>query len=182
MARKNPKKIKMGQRQQKQVRCHCGRPAVLRSAEGFCRTYREGEMVYVCSAYPACDSYVRASPDTLEPMGSLVWPELRRLRFEAHQVFNRLYLTGLMSKTQAYQWLARTVQAPMGHAHIGYLGEHYCRVVIQESKRLLQNWQRLRPQRIKWKGGTQYGAHATRASTGRGEYGSGRHGPARLHP
>ena len=29
-----------------QVRCHCGRPAVLRSAEGICKTYRPGAKVY----------------------------------------------------------------------------------------------------------------------------------------
>lgn len=162
---KNKKKFRAGQRVQKQVRCHCGRLAVLRSAEGICQTHREGEMIYVCSAYPACSSYVRARPDTLEPMGSLAWPELRKLRFEAHQVFDQLHQTGLMSKAQAYQWLAHTVQAPMGHAHIGHLGEHYCKVVIQESGKLLQNRQRLEPQKIVWKGGTQHGTHTTRAGT-----------------
>ena len=151
MAQKNQKKFGMGQKHQKQVRCHCGRPALLRSAEGICRTHRAGEMLYVCSAYPACDSYVRARPDTLEPMGSLAWPELRRLRFEAHQMFDQLHQTGLMSKAQAYQWLAHTVQSPMGHAHIGHLGEHYCEVVIQESSKLLRNRQRLQHRGIEWR-------------------------------
>ena len=41
-----------------QLRCHCGSPAVLRSAEGLCRTHRPGAMAYVCSRYPACDSFV----------------------------------------------------------------------------------------------------------------------------
>jgi len=49
----------------------------------------------------------------------------------------------LMSRQEAYRWLACMVQAPMSHAHIGYLGEYYCKVVIQESKKLLD--QRLRP-------------------------------------
>ena len=42
-----------------------------------------------------------------------------------------------MTKQAAYQWLANTVQAPMSHAHIGHLGEYYCRVVIEESEKLL---------------------------------------------
>ena len=41
-----------------------------------------------------------------------------------------------MSKRDAYQWLAMTVQAPMAHAHIGHLGEYYCQVVIDERKLL----------------------------------------------
>ena len=29
--------------------CHCGSPAILRSAEGLCRTHRPGAMAYVRS-------------------------------------------------------------------------------------------------------------------------------------
>lgn len=120
-----------------QLRCHCGRPAVLRSAEGVCKTHRPGAMVYVCADYPACDSFVMAHPETLAPMGSLAGPELRRMRYEAHQAFDQLHRSGLMTRTEAYQWLSYTVQAPMRHAHIGHLGEYYCKVVIQESRELL---------------------------------------------
>ena len=52
--------------------------------------------------------------------------------------FNRLYESRLMSKKSAYQWLSMVVQAPMSHAHIGHLGENYCQVVIDESRKLLQ--------------------------------------------
>ena len=85
--------------------CHCGRPAVLRDAKEVCRTRREGEKAYVCSGYPACDSFVLAHPNTLEPMGSLAGPELRRLRFEAHRQFGQLHKAGIMTKRQSYQWL-----------------------------------------------------------------------------
>ena len=64
--------------------------------------------------------------------------KLRQLRYAAHQEFNKLYQSGLMTKREAYQWLAMTVQAPMAHAHIGHLGEYYCQVVIDESRKLLQ--------------------------------------------
>ena len=84
-----------------QVRCHCGRPAVLRSAEGICKTHRPDAKVYVCSGYPACDSFVMAHPGTLEPMGTLAPPELRRLRYEAHQQFDQLHKSGLMTRREA---------------------------------------------------------------------------------
>lgn len=119
------------------LRCHCGSHVVLRDAGDVCRVHREGAKAYVCARYPACNSYVMAHPDTLEPMGSLAGPELRRLRYEAHQQFNRIYESGLMSKQEAYQWLAGVVQAPMRHAHIGHLGDYYCREVIRKSRELL---------------------------------------------
>ena len=141
-----------------QLKCHCGRPAVLRSAEGICKTHRPGAMVYVCSDYPACNSFVMAHPNTLAPMGSLAGPELRRLRYEAHQEFDRLYKTGLMTRNEAYRWLSYIVQAPMSHAHIGHLGEYYCRMVIRESRKLLS--QKLGPEMIlaKAAGGEYYAA------------------------
>ncbi len=118
-----------------QLRCPCGCQAVLRPLDEV----RPGAMAYVCIRYPRCNSYVMAKPDNLEPMGTLAGPELRRLRREAHIHFNRIYESGLMTKRDAYKWLANAVQAPMSHAHIGHLGEYYCKVVIQESEKLLAN-------------------------------------------
>lgn len=119
-------------------RCpYCGSIAILRSAEGIYRSHSAGKMLYVCKKYPACDSYVRVHPGTSIPMGTLANKKLRELRQEAHRCFDRLYLEGLMTKDEAYLWLAEIVSAPLAQAHIGYLGEYYCRRVIEESQKLL---------------------------------------------
>ena len=115
------------------MRCpYCGSPVVLRSADGI---YKE-------SRYPACDAYVRVHEGTDKPVGSLADHRLRKLRKEAHDSFNRLYLTGAMTKDQAYAWLAGMIQAPRSQAHIGYLREYYCEQVIKQSKAILANRQR----------------------------------------
>lgn len=114
-------------------------------------------MVYVCSRYPKCDSYVMAYSDTLEPMGSLAGPELRKRRQEAHRALARLVSEGLMSKRQAYQWLARVVSAPGRHAHIGHLGLYYCDLVIRESNALLERHRTPKDKKAR-KGGGQYAA------------------------
>jgi hypothetical protein len=44
-----------------------------------------------------------------------------------------------MSKEDAYCWLASILAAPLGQAHIGYLGEYYCKQVIEASKQQLEN-------------------------------------------
>lgn len=105
-------------------------------------------MLYVCSRYPECDAYVRVHKGTKTPVGSLADHNLRALRKEAHRYFNRLYESGLMDKQDAYQWLADIISAPMSEAHIGHLGEYYCRQVIQESKKLLDARKRRRFQVI----------------------------------
>lgn len=124
----------------KSGRCpYCGSPIVLRSADGIYRDNSADTMLYVCSKYPACDAYVRVLHGTRTPVGTLANGSLRALRREAHQYFDRLYLTGIMSRKEAYEWLAGMLQAPLSQTHIGYLGEYYCRQVIEESKRMLEN-------------------------------------------
>lgn len=120
-------------------RCpYCGSVAILRSAEGIYRSHSAGKMLYVCKKYPICDSYVRVHPGTSIPMGTLANKKLRELRQEAHRCFDQLYLQGLMTKDEAYLWLAEIVAAPLAQAHIGYLGEYYCGRVIEESQKILQ--------------------------------------------
>jgi len=127
----------------KSGRCpYCGGAVVLRSADGIYKENSNGTMLYVCSRYPACDAYVRVLPGTRTPIGSLANGDLRALRLEAHRHFDRLYLSGLMTRNEAYMWLAGMLQAPMSQAHIGLMGEYYCRQVIEESKRLLENRRR----------------------------------------
>ena len=64
--------------------------------------------------------------------------ELRTLRRTAHHYFDQLYESGYMSKQDAYQWLADLIIAPLSEAHIGHLGEYYCKQVIEESRKLLE--------------------------------------------
>ena len=47
-----------------------------------------------------------------------------------------------MTKQECYQWIANLIMAPLSHAHIGYLGEYYCQIVIDESNKLLQRKKR----------------------------------------
>jgi DNA-directed RNA polymerase subunit RPC12/RpoP len=124
----------------KSGRCpYCGGSVFLRSADGIYKENSSGTMLYVCSRYPACDAYVRVIPGTKTPIGSLANGNLRALRREAHYHFDRLHLSGLMSRKEAYEWLSAILQTPLSQAHIGYLGEYYCRRVIDESKQVMEN-------------------------------------------
>ena len=121
-----------------QMRCpYCGSPVIYRSADGIYHDNRNDTMLYVCSHYPECDSYVRVHAGTKIPVGSLANHELRSLRRTADHYFDQLYECGYMSKQEAYQWLADLIMAPLSEAHIGHLGEYYCKQVIEESRKLL---------------------------------------------
>jgi len=129
------------------MRCpYCDSHVVLRSADGIYKKNSADTMLYVCARYPVCDAYVRILPSTNQPAVSLADGELRALRWEAHQYFDRLYLSGIMTRKEAYVWLAGSLQIPMSQTHIGHLGKYYCRQVIEESKRLLDNRQKLKRQ------------------------------------
>ncbi len=138
--RKRKKKDPEGFQGKRGVRCpYCGSAVVLRSAEGIYHDSAKGAKLYVCSKYPACDAYVRVFDGTNTPAGSLANGDLRALRIEAHRCFDQIHRLGLMSRRDAYTWLAGVVAAPMAHAHIGQLGEYGCKQVIEESRKFIEN-------------------------------------------
>ena len=96
-------------------------------------------MLYVCRNYPSCDAYVRVHPGTTIPMGTLANRKVRALRAEAHKYFNKIYLRGIMSREDAYEWLSHMLGLPIKDTHIGQMGEYYCQKVIEESRKLLDS-------------------------------------------
>ena len=77
------------------MRCpYCGGTVVYRSADGIYHDNKRGMMLYVCSNYPECDSYVRVHAGTNIPVGSLANHELRALRRTAHHYFDQLHESG----------------------------------------------------------------------------------------
>lgn len=119
------------------MRCpYCGSKVTLRSADEIYKDNSKGIMLYVCSHYPECDAYVRTHIGTNIPVGSMANGKLRALRIKAHNNFDRLYKTSMMSKQEAYKWLADLIGALMSEAHIGHLGEYYCNEVIKKTSEM----------------------------------------------
>lgn len=85
---------------------------------------------YVCARYPACDCYVSAHRRTHMPMGTLADPALRKKRNQAHQALDRLWRSGLMSRTQAYRLLQLHLGLPPEEAHIAKFSMDRCDQVI----------------------------------------------------
>ena len=108
---------------------HCDSVAILTSTEVIWRTFAP-EALYLCPAYPGCDTYVRCHAGTNRPLGSLAGPRLRRLRKDAHAVFDPLWNQPgtLFGRDFAYQ-VAGDVLG-VRDFHIGNLDEPGCRAFI----------------------------------------------------
>lgn len=124
----------------KLIRCHCGSIAVLREASFvYGKRAKNSAHLYVCSRYPECDSYVTVDENTLQPRGPLADANIRQLRIEAHRMFDRIWKSGIMSRSEAYRWLSDRLCMTRDQAHIGQFSGYWCQQVIFESKQVLSN-------------------------------------------
>jgi hypothetical protein len=91
-------------------------------------------MVWVCSSWPKCDAYVGCQKGTKKPLGRLANPELRFWKKQAHSVFDRIWKSGEMSRSDAYVWLSRTLSIHQDKCHIGMFDVEECKSVCRVVK------------------------------------------------
>ena len=122
------------------IRCpYCGSPAILKDASYVYGDNSYGGKIYVCSHYPACDSYVGVHQGTTLPKGSLADRTLRKKRVQAHRIFDQLWRQGIFSRQDAYRWLADKFCLEIRQAHIGNFSDYMCDQLIKEASKVLQN-------------------------------------------
>lgn len=107
-----------------------GRAVLVDSAEVYSRSYG---MIWLCRP---CGAYVgvhKGSPSA-EPKGTLAKPELRLLRKQAHEAFDPLWISGGMSRVEAYRHLQEIMDLSPDEAHIGRFNVEQCRTLIDRLK------------------------------------------------
>ena len=115
---------------------YCGAEVVLKSAhEIYHRPKYKNQFVWICSN-DECGAYVSCVKDTTIPKGTLANPRLRSLRKGAHKCFDELWESDLMSRKEAYIWLAEQLQIPVEECHIGLFTVKQC----QKVKHLCSNF------------------------------------------
>ncbi len=121
------------------IRCpYCGSTAILRDASYVYGNHSKGGQLYVCSHYPACNAYVGVHPGTKIPKGTLANKTLRQKRILAHTIFDQIWKQGILSKQEAYRWIADTFCLSKRQAHIGNFSDYMCDQLIQESQKVLR--------------------------------------------
>lgn len=112
---------------------YCGGEMILRDATFVYPNNKkavEWGSVWVCEHYPKCDSYVGCHDGTTIPLGRPANARLRTLKKEAHKQFDPIWKSGLVSRDQAYHWLADVLGIPYEECHIGMFDIHLCQKTI----------------------------------------------------
>jgi len=120
------------------VKCpYCGKQAELKTGEEVYpkRPDLFEKYFYECSA---CDARCGCHPNTTKPLGTLANEELRKMRGYTHTHFDKLWQAGLMSRSNAYTWLAFELNIPFKFAHIGSMDKDLCRKTIGLCKNKLR--------------------------------------------
>ena len=122
------------------IRCpYCGSTAILKDASYVYGGKSRGGKVYVCSHYPECNYYVGVHPGTTIPKGTLANRELRKKRIRAHNTFDQIWKQGILSRRDAYRWIADKFSLNEQQAHIGRFSDYMCDQLIIESQKVLHN-------------------------------------------
>ncbi|WP_300700929.1 zinc-finger-containing protein [Bacteroides sp.] len=94
-------------------------------------------MIYLCRQ---CDAYVGVHKGTNKALGRLAQKSLRKLKHEAHEYFDKIWMLKYMGRKDAYAWLSRILDIPAEYTHIGMFSEVTCERVINFSKQLLNDY------------------------------------------
>ena len=137
---RNPSKETIKKMKKQNLKCqYCGRAAVLKPAAFIYGDKAIEDHVYVCSNYPACDSYVGVHCGTFTPKGTLANGDLRNLRIRTHKLFALFWTNNIMTKKQAYRWIQYKFGLNEKQAHIGSFSEYMCGQLMDECRKTLTN-------------------------------------------
>ncbi len=121
------------------IKCpYCGGTAVLRDTTYVFGPDATPGRLYVCQHFPECNAYVSVHKGTLTPRGTLANGDLRHKRIEAHRTFDQIWLSGILTKQNAYRWMQDKFALSEKQAHIGYFSEYMCDRLIEESNKVLE--------------------------------------------
>lgn len=86
-------------------------------------SYGDYPWIYVCTSCKAC---IGMHPETDIPLGTLANAELRKVRMEVKNKFNPLWQGRKMSRTEAYQRLAKAMGISQSKCHFGMFDLKEC--------------------------------------------------------
>lgn len=105
---------------------HCGGAVrFANNSEVYGQPYGEWPWLYLCER-DSCRAYVGTHPYTKLPVGTLATADIRAARVKAKTQFNLLWQAGHMSRTDAYSWLAATMNIPVAATHFGWFDVAQC--------------------------------------------------------
>jgi len=86
-------------------------------------TYLESKKIWRCIP---CDARVGTHGDSWKPLGTLANKETRDARAQTHEVFDPLWRTGKMTRSEAYTLLSRLMGIDQTKCHIAMFNVQQC--------------------------------------------------------
>jgi hypothetical protein len=99
----------------------------------FCsnpKDYAHGQDTWCCSD---CEASIGCHPNTNTPLGKMANSETRAMRYKAHDVFDLLWKSGLVSRVMAYKWLAAELRIRAKDCHISWFTIEQLEICINAS-------------------------------------------------
>lgn len=87
-----------------------------------------------CTTFPKCRGSHGAHEDG-RPLGVPANKETKRLRVKAHEVFDKIWKSGEMTRGDAYIWMQQVLELKPEEAHIGRFSAEDCRRLIAATER-----------------------------------------------
>ena len=82
-----------------------------------------------------CDAHVGCHPRSGKPLGRLANKELRQAKMATHNIFDPLWEGGVITRKEAYSWLAIALCIPEEECHIGMFDEKLCQKAIEACRK-----------------------------------------------
>lgn len=84
-----------------------------------------------------CEAWVGCHPNTDQPLGRLANAELRKAKMAVHRKFDPVWKSRTVSRTKAYERLARAMGLTAEQCHIGMFDLEQCRAA---AKAMANGW------------------------------------------
>jgi len=111
----------------------CGYRLILYKSKTFKYGGGKDRLFYRCEKYPKCDTSCGAHPDgVIAAIPADVRTKTWRSR--AHAKFDKLWQSGDMERTAAYQLMQKIMNMTEDEAHIGFMNADQCKLLIERLK------------------------------------------------
>lgn len=116
----------------------CGSANIERTTNDviYGQAYGKWPHIYFCNE---CRAAVGCHVGTFIPLGKMADRQTRYLRKKAHCEFDRIWQDGLMSREDAYNWLAEQLQIEQNECHLSWISKDQLKKTIEVSTSFLTN-------------------------------------------
>jgi zinc-finger-containing domain len=90
-----------------------------------------GKKFYICKP---CKAYVGCHSNTENPLGTVANYSLRKLRNEAHAIFDPIWRSKTLSRSAAYVWMRDKLGLSVDDCHIAMFNPGQCKQLIEAVK------------------------------------------------